>query len=293
VVTLLWMDAAIHQVAEQASQRWNPAEEHDEYTPREPGEPFAARQRRHVSQVVDKHNVPRKDAARAIGHVRLHLEDEDHPSVNPTKYGFASADHREERWSGQWLKKMQDPATWKDKPVTRIPTDEIHASQPFIRPRSVAHNLFWPGHKEPVSDEDTGDPDIHPGRDPGDEDDDHDDGLTDGERELLHGTAKFLDHGDGSYTCLDGHHRTGADMILGKKKTPGQVITENELNRPSHVHAIEEPWGAETHQHVVEHHGWDPENIADRRPQQLDEEHMRAHEWGDRRGDLDHYHPTD
>jgi hypothetical protein len=165
-------------------------------------------------------------------------------------------------------KRLQDPETWRGRPVEQVPTDEIHASQHFIRPSSVAHNLFWPGHRQPMSDEETGDPDAEPEPEPEDvtEDDEyhqHDRSPQESadEREL-HRNAKFLERHDGRIECVDGHHRAAADMILGKTTTPGQLIHERDLMRPHGQPQHGWPMSKDAMRaHLVEDHGWDPADV--------------------------------
>jgi hypothetical protein len=299
-VSFLWADAAAHQLAERTAAWYD--DEHDqeheqgEYSVRPAGEKIKARRNRYTSQVVDRHNVPRKAAFEAMMHVTRHLEGGS-AGQNPTDYGFASATRfSRDHYDHEMTKKLMDPETWRHRPVEQVPTDEIHATQHFINPSSVAHNLFWPGHRQPVSDKETGDPDIEPEAEPHDIEDDDEYSSSD-EREL-HRNAKFMTRHDGRIECVDGHHRAGADIILGKKTTPGQMIHERDLSpRPQDARrAIEDPgWTSGINDHVIREHGWDPGELAADRShygrQQLTHQHDQDHEWHGK--ELGHYHPDE
>lgn len=267
-MSLLWMDAAQHQIA---AAWWN--EEKDREYEQDPDYPLRtdklkARRNRYVSQIVDRHNVPRKAAFEAMMHVAGHLED-DSVYRHPSDYGFASAPSRNrEHYGTEMTKRLQDPATWRGRPVEQVRTDEIHATQDFIRPSSVAHNLFWPGHRQPVSDDETGDPDLEPEAEPHDvtEDDEyhqHDRSPgTSAEQRELHRHAKFVERHDGRIELADGHHRVAADMLLGKATTPGHLIHERELMRDPAQPLHDWPMSAGSMKaHLVEHHGWDPQDV--------------------------------
>lgn len=260
-MSYLWMDAA---AAQRTAGWWNDRAEFEhergEYSVRNPAEKLRARRNRYVSQIVDRHNVTRTAAREAMMHVAGHLED-NYATHHPTEYGFASAPpFARDHYSHEMTGRLMDPETWRHRPVEQVPTDEIHASQHFIRPHSVAHNLFWPGHRQPISEEETGDPDIEPEPEEPDIEDDYEYESAD-EREL-HRNAKFLERANGRIECVDGHHRAAADMILGKKTTPGQLITERELMRPKGYKP--HPWPMTKEKmtaHLAEHHGWDPETL--------------------------------
>jgi hypothetical protein len=272
------MDAAAHQLA----AAWHNDErdleyEQGEYPVRDPAEKIRTRRNRYVSQIVDRHNVTRKAAFGAMMHVAGHLED-NYATGHPTDYGFASAPaFSRDHYGHEMTRRLQDPETWRNRPVEQVPTDEIHASQHFIRPQSVAHNLFWPGHRQPLSDDETGDPDIEPEAEPHDIEDDDEYSSAD-EREL-HRNAKFLTRHDGRIELVDGHHRVGADMILGKKTTPGQMIHERELMRPPGQPQHAWPMNRDSMRaHLTGHHGWDPDYVDSHETfRQMDRAHDQDH----------------
>jgi hypothetical protein len=268
-MSFLWADAAAHQIA---AAWWN--EEKDQEYEQDPDYPVRTgklrdRRNRYVSQIVDRHNVTRTAARAAMMHVAGHLED-NYATHHPADYGFASAPpFARDHYKGEMLRRLQDPETWRGRQVEQVPTDEIHASQSFIRPSSVAHNLFWPGHRQPMSDDETGDPDLEPEAEPHDITEDYEYHQHDrspqesADQRELHRSAKFIERHTGRIECVDGHHRAAADMILGKKTTPGQLITERELMRPSGEKLHAWPRNATTMKaHLVEHHGWDPETLT-------------------------------
>jgi hypothetical protein len=267
-VSLLWRDAAEHQIA---AAWWNEhrdmEHEGDEEYPLRTDK-LKARRNRYVSQIVDRHNVSRKAAFGAMMHVADHL-DSDYATHHPSDYGFASAPRfGRDHYSHEMTKRLQDPETWRHRPVEQIPTDEIHATQSFIRPSSVAHNLFWPGHRQPISDDETGDPDVEPEPEPHDVTEDYEYHSSDrspqesADQRELHRHAKFVERHDGRIELADGHHRVAADMLLGKPTTPGQIIHERELMRPAGQPQHGWPMNAGSMRaHLVEHHGWDPAEV--------------------------------
>jgi hypothetical protein len=269
-VSLLWKDAADYQ---RTAAWWN--EQHDfehergdEHYPPLRTDKLKARRNRYVSQIVDRHNVPRKAAFEAMQHVAGHL-DSDYATIHPSDYGFASAPRRNrDHYSPEMTKRLQDPETWRHRPVEQVPTDEIHATQDFIRPSSVAHNLFWPGHRQPVSDDETGDPDVEPEPEEHDITDDYEYHSSDrspqesADQRELHRHAKFVERHDGRIELADGHHRVAADMLLGKTTTPGHLIHERELMRPPGQQPHAWPMNRDSMQaHLVEDHGWSPGDV--------------------------------
>jgi hypothetical protein len=224
-VSLLWTDAARHE----AMPWWNGEREHEyegdeKYPLRDPEEPLKERGQRYVRQVAEAHGVEHGAAQKAVKHV---LEDVPHGhSVSPGFYGFASQDDQRTHYSMPQIHKLMDPKTWEGKPVEDIPLDEVHATQNFLRPKSVAHNLFHPGQKQPDEDEAVGDPDYHPdqNRDPEAHWHEYPD------QEKLHSQARFVRNQYGEIEVADGHHRVAADMLLGKSHTRGVMIHHSELD---------------------------------------------------------------
>jgi hypothetical protein len=223
-VSLLWKSAAW----------WNTdPDDVDEYEEglRDPEETGKERGQRYVSHVVDRHNVSRTQAQTALRHVMRH-HDSDAISQSPMDYGFASAGNQMGHYSPAMTRKLMDPKTWEGRPVQQVPLDQpLHASQNFIRPKSIAHNLFHPGKRQPdYQDEAVGDPDHDPDWDRDEEE--SSEGESPQEREL-HKNVFFMKRKSGRMEVVDGHHRVATDMLLGKSHTPGIVIHEHELNQGS------------------------------------------------------------
>ena len=197
---------------------------------RDPEERPKDRGQRYVSQVVDRHNVSRGAAEKAIKHV---LQHHDHSTVfkSPTEYGFASVSNQDSHYSYEMTNKLLDPETWRGRKVQQVALHQpIHATQNFIRPSSVAHNLFHPGKKQPDCTEHAiGDPDYDPSWDQSDEDEWHEEGGETPEQRELHKNVFFMKRNNGRMEVVDGHHRVATDMLLGKSHTPGIVIHEREL----------------------------------------------------------------
>lgn len=226
-MALLWSQAASHE----AMSWWNNERDHeyegdDEYPLRDPSETLKQRGQRYKQQVVEKHGVHPDVAQKAIQHVVGHLQG-DSPWRDPTEYGFASSRRVDTAFPPHVEARLIDPHTWKDKKPQEVDlTEPIHASQEFVRPSSVAHNLFHPGQKQPQhTDEAVGDPDYDP------RDDDYDDG--EGEPEDSgghdHSRAYFLRRTNGEMHVVDGHHRVGTNLLLGKKSMTGVVLNESEI----------------------------------------------------------------
>lgn len=208
---------------------WNNEREYeyegdDEYPLRDPEEPLKERGQRYARQVAKAHGVPHEHAERALKHV---LEDVPHGhSVSPGFYGFDSQDDQRTHYSQPQIQKLMDPKTWKGKPVEDIPIHEIHATQNFLRPKSVAHNLFHPGQKQPEEDEAIGDPDYHPDQNRDPEAHWHDWP----EQDELHSVPRFVKNQYGEIEVADGHHRVAADKLLGKSHSRGVIIHHSELD---------------------------------------------------------------
>lgn len=222
---------------------------------RDPAESGKDRGQRYVSQIVDRHGVSRGQAEKAIKHVIGHHEDN---SVfrSPTEYGFASESDQETHYSPEQQDTLMDPGTWKGRPVQQVALHQpLHATQNFIRPKSVAHNLFHPGKKEPEAEEAaTGDPDHDPDWSR-DEEEDHVEGGETPEQRELHKNVFFMKRNNGRLEVVDGHHRVAADMLLGKSHTPGIVIHERELEggKPYRYRNPEDPYGPKAMRQTMEH----------------------------------------
>lgn len=201
---------------------------HDpDYRLRDPNETPIARRNRFIKHISDAHGVDEKAATGALKHVITRgLGGFD----DPTSYGFASSANQMTHYSHSTRQKLMDPKTWAGKQEEDIPLhQEIHASQNFIRPDSVAHNLFHPGKREP-QDEAVGDPDYDPSWDENLHHDEDEASSETPEQRALHGTARFMRRTNGSLEVVDGHHRVAADMLLGKSHTRGVVLHERDLH---------------------------------------------------------------
>jgi hypothetical protein len=226
-MSLLWRTAA-----------WwsrDPDEMHEyEEGLRDPEEPGKARGQRYVSQVVDRHNVDRGAAEKAIKHVLQHHQEGNDVGASPEEYGFATSAAQWKHYPMEMTQKLMDPKTWRGKKVEQVPLDQpIHATQNFIHPRAVAHNLFHPGKRTAEEGEAIGDPDYDPNwdseqREESDRESDREFGLSPEERELRKNVF-FMKRKSGRMEVVDGHHRVATDMLLGKSHTPGIVIHEKEI----------------------------------------------------------------
>lgn len=215
---------------------WNDEREHeyegdDEYPLRDPEESLKDRGQRYVQQIVDQHGVHPEKAKVALRKVIKH-HDEGHLYVSPTDYGFASQADQRDHYSHEMSAKLMDPKSWEGKKPTQVSLKQpIHATQNFIRPQSIAHNLFHPGQKQVWEEDAIGDPDYSPSDNPPDDDyEDYEDGPSP-EEQALHGHARFLKRNNGKLELADGHHRVAADIALGKTHTNGVVIHEHELGQ--------------------------------------------------------------
>lgn len=292
-MALLWADAAAHQLADRTAAWWNSEREHeyegdDEYPLRDPSEPVAARRKRYISQIVDRHNVPRENAEHALRHVYGHLS-QDHFMGQPVDYGFASQSREYLNYPAHTFAKLQDPATWKGRPVVPVATHELHATQDFLRHGGVAHNLFWPGHRQPVDEDAEGDPDYEP---ESEQERGEDDEYKDPEQRELHRTAKVLVHRNGSRSVLDGHHRVAADILLGKNTTPAQEIHERELDTSGGaIRELPDPVSLRDHrEHLMNEHGYSAEAVHH---MGLGTQPIAEHDFDhqDHQHELDHEHP--
>lgn len=224
-MSLLWTEASHHKIS---MPWWNNEREFehegdDEYPLRDPSESLRDRGQRYKQRVMENHGVGASVAQGAIQHVVKHLED-DSASKDPTEYGFASSSRAHDHWGPEMGMRLMDPHTWKGRVPQQVDlTEPIHASQDFVRPSSVAHNLFHPGKKQPeAEDEAVGDPDYDP-------DDTREEDESDHGGEDHHSQVYFMRRNSGRMEVVDGHHRVATNLLLGKKKMQGVVIHENEI----------------------------------------------------------------
>lgn len=205
---------------------WNGEEEHEyEEGLRDPEEPLKSRGQRYKARVMHNHEVDGPTAQHAIQHVVRHLMD-DAIYKDPTEYGFASSSRALDHWPVDVQQRLMDAHTWKGRQPQEVDlTEPIHASQEFIRPDSVAHNLFHPGKRQPdYDDEAVGDPDYDP-------DDYRDEPEGEPQDHSVHSQVYFMRRNNGRMDVVDGHHRVATNLLLGKKSMPGIVIHENEIPR--------------------------------------------------------------
>jgi hypothetical protein len=197
------------------------------------GETLPERGNRYVQQISQTHGIPpehaRSVAKTLLGHVT-------NGTMDPREYGFASAAHdRQGHYSIPQTRAIMDHQTWAGKKPEQVDISQgVHATQNYVDPDRVAHNIFHPGKKTPWSESHaTGDPDYDPHWD-GDEDGegsglemDHDSV----QNRKLENHTRFVRRNNGDLEVADGHHRVAADLMLGKTHTPGVVLHENELNQ--------------------------------------------------------------
>lgn len=198
-----------------------------EYDVRDVDEPNRQRGQRFKQRVMDHHGVDDATAQRAIEHV---VKGQDNGVIwaDPSEYGFASARRAFDNYPSHLISKLMDPDTWKGREPQEVDlTEPIHASQDFIRHKSVAHNLFHPGKKQPAYQDDAvGDPDYDP-----DQDQEEDDGYGEESSEGVdHGQVYFMRRHNGRMEVVDGHHRVATNLLLGKRSMPGMVIHEHEIS---------------------------------------------------------------
>jgi hypothetical protein len=235
-MSTLWRAAA----AAQLTGAWHNSspDDLDEETGRA-GESMPDRRKRYISMIVDRHNVSRPAATRALKHVYQGLSG-DSPFDSIRHYDpherirSVGGQGNRDYYSHHEYETLNNPKTWAGRKVEQVPLDSgVHASQPWVRPKSMAHNLFHPGQREHPEEELVGDPDFGPDNDRdmyGDEEEEGGSELT-AEQRALHNVPKFVRRPDGSHEIVDGHHRAVTDALLGKKHTPGHVISQGELRQ--------------------------------------------------------------
>lgn len=195
------------------------------------GETLPERGNRYVKQISSTHGIP-EDHARTVAKALLgHVQN---GTSDPRQYGFSSAaDTRHNHYSTSQTRALMDHRTWAGKKPEQVDISQgVHATQNYIDPNRVAHNIFHPGKKAPWYEHHaTGDPDYDPAWDGNEEESsglemDHDSV----QNRALEGHTRFVRRSNGDLEVADGHHRVAADLMLGKTHTPGVVIHEHELN---------------------------------------------------------------
>jgi hypothetical protein len=276
-VSLLWRDAAQHQV--QAAW-WNTDHDERDEDAGRTGESMPDRRKRCVSMIVDRHNVSRTAAAKALRntfeavssdsayHNIDHFDPEGH--LDTIHHGH------DDYYSHHESRVLHDPGTWEGRKVEQVPIDGgLHATQDWVRPSSMAHNLFHPGKKESNIDDEIGDPDFDP--DNTSESEDDYEGEESPEHRALGNVPKFVRRHDGSHEIVDGHHRVMTDVLLGKKHTPGHVLDEGDLDSLARgKNPVDE--AAKTRDHLIGSHGYSHSILHDSSPADLRETHEQEHD---------------
>lgn len=193
--------------------------------------PYHERRPGLVDHISFVHDVDHDVADRALEKIENHSTSLNAPSIH---FGFAG--HTDDARSRAGTAEMRTPELWHRAHVAEVPLKGMKASQSWVRPSGVAHNLFHPGMRAPEEDGVEGDPDYDPewDEDRHRETDEMMHHEYDGKPQPQTDLPRFLRHTDGSYTCLDGHHRVAADLLLGKASIPGRVIHEKQLARSAH-----------------------------------------------------------
>lgn len=185
--------------------------------------PYDTRRPELVEHIADAHDVPPDAADRALEKIENHTGSRYAPAVH---FGFSS--HHD---------LGDDPPRsakfWSKAEVTDVPLKGMKASQDWVRPASVAHNLFNPGSREPMDDETIGDPDYDPEWDDefrreSDEYEDQERRQSGDPEPAETDLPRFIRHSDGTHTCADGHHRVSVAILLGKKTIRGRVVDEHQ-----------------------------------------------------------------
>jgi hypothetical protein len=188
--------------------------------------PYHVRREDYVDHIAFVHGVDRGAADRALEKIENHTQ-----SLHGDSRNFGFSEYVDDARSRAGGAEMRTPELWHRAHVAQVPLKGMKASQSWVRPLGVAHNLFHPGMRAPEEEGVEGDPDYDPSWD----EERHRE--TDEMMAREYGDKpqpktdlpRFLRHRDGSYTCLDGHHRVAADLLLGKKSIPGRVIHEKQL----------------------------------------------------------------
>lgn len=208
-MSLLWIQAAWHD-AQPGTEEW------DEYG--HGREDKDQRRERYIRQVQDAHGVDRDTALGAIKAVVGHLRDK---HVQP----FASVPGPMRRV--HLPEEVDFKEAWDSAPVEDVDLHKpVHASQHWLKGRSLAHNLFHPGEVPPSEYEREGHPDEESNRDPDDDDYQYYTGNDNGPRDL----ARLIRQTDGSHLVVDGHHRMATDLLLNKRTTKARVLDIRDLS---------------------------------------------------------------
>lgn len=246
----IWDESAM---GKQAMAWWDNDIDHEyEEGLRPEGETLPERGNRFVKQISSAHGIP-EEHARGVAKTLLgHVQN---GTMDPREYGFSSAAHdRQGHYSLSQTRALMDHRTWAGKKPEQVDISQgVHATQNYVDPNRVAHNVFHPGKKAPWSEPHaTGDPDYDPSWD-GDEDEegsgmemDHDSV----QNRKLENHTRFVRRSNGDLEVADGHHRVAADLMLGKTHTPGVVLHEHELNQHMQRHGA---W-AQDHAESPENH---------------------------------------
>lgn len=249
-------------------------EEHTPWHQARPGEDDSQRALRHqgyVAQIVKAHGVDPGTAHKALG--KVHHDLQRGQDVRAARYGFPAEDALEARdpfYTDSVIGHLSRPETWSGKKAQQVPLDRVHASQPWLRPETLAHNLFHPGTLEHPLHKHIGDPEVKPPP------------LEGMEGDISH-AARFVRRADGRLQVSDGHHRVAADMMLGKTHTPGTIAEEHEIRQATAPKSSAAPETAEAlHAHMRDGHGKTRSELPE--PTQdnywpLHDEHEHDHEF--------------
>jgi GNAT superfamily N-acetyltransferase len=237
------------------------------------------RRERYVHQVAERHGVGAEVARHAITRVAQDVRTGE-PFTGVRGYGYTRSpgDMNDSFYTERRIKALNDPETWRGRKVQHVSTDEVHASQPWLNPPKLAHNLFHPGKDLPAMEGETGHPDIDP------DESWEDAGEERRHQDSLGATTRFVRRSDGRLQVGDGHHRAAIDMLLGKETTPGLVINEHELDSPPVRLHGEEMTAPELHAHMLEHHDRTRSELPEPRDANhldLVDEHDHSHEFDD------------
>lgn len=215
-MSLLWVQAAWHD-AQPGTEEWDEHgyghESRDE------------RRERYLQQVQTAHGVDRDTAHEAISRVARAMRGGGR--LSPVDAGFASQP-APPRKGVDLPEEVDFKDAWDRAPVRHIDLSRgVHASQTFLHPRYLAHNLFHPGEVPPNEGDMVGHPDELSNDDPEDEDYQwHTDASENGPRDL----PRVIRQTDGSYVVADGHHRLATELMLGKRTTAARELDVRHLS---------------------------------------------------------------
>lgn len=189
--------------------------------------PYHQRRPELVKHIALVHDVPEHAAGKALGVVERHLSSPGAIFANPRDYGFnghVDSEHLDNDHPGL-MTNLRNHRAWRGMEPEKVPAHKIVATQSWVRPSGIAHNLFHKGEKQPIYDTVEGDPDYDPNwdSDAHGEDEHWREKDAPGSTMLGKHARFFHDTAKDRYYLLDGHHRIGTDMLLGKSHVEGVV----------------------------------------------------------------------